>query len=118
MRVALVVHGLPPGERTGVETHVDALAAALAAAGCDVRVLAARRRGDLPHLARRSERRGRVEITWLELREPPRDVAEEAEPPGVAEAVGEWLDLEAPELVHVHHSRGLGWGVLDAVRAR
>jgi glycosyltransferase involved in cell wall biosynthesis len=118
MRIALVVHGLPPHERTGVETHVDALAAALAGAGCEVALLAARRSRGLPHLAQRSERRGRVALTWLELCEPPRDVAEEAEPPGVAEAVGEWLDLAAPELVHVHHLRGLGWGVLAAVAAR
>jgi len=118
MRVALVVHGLPPHERTGVETHVDHLAAALVAAGCEVAVLAARRSADLPHLARRSERRGAVEVVWLNLAEPPRDVAEEAAPPGVAEAVGAWLDLWAPDVVHVHHLRGLGWGVLEAAHAR
>jgi glycosyltransferase involved in cell wall biosynthesis len=118
MRIALIVHGLPPQERTGVETHVEALAGALARSGCEVRVLAARKTGRLPHLAERRELRGGFAIDWLELGHSPRDVLEEADPPGVAAAVGEWLERERPDLLHVQHVRGLGWGLLEVVRAR
>jgi glycosyltransferase involved in cell wall biosynthesis len=118
MRIALVAHGLPPRERTGVETHVAALAAALARAGADVLVLAARSDRELPHLAERRERREGYVVDWLVVNEPPRDVLEEAQPPGVAEAVGEWLDRERPDAVHVHHVKGLGWAVLTQVRER
>lgn len=118
MRIALVVHGLPPRERTGVENHVAALAVALSRAGAEVLVLAARKECDLPHLAERRERREGYVVDWLVLNEPPRDALEEAAPTGVAEAVGEWLDREQPDVVHVHHVKGLGWGVLEAVRGR
>jgi glycosyltransferase involved in cell wall biosynthesis len=118
MRVALVVHGLPPRERTGVETHVAALAKALGRAGAEVLVLAVRKDCDLPHLAERRERREGYNVDWLVVNEPPRDVLQQAVPPGVAEAVGNWLDREQPDVVHVHHLKGLGWKVLEEVRAR
>jgi glycosyltransferase involved in cell wall biosynthesis len=118
MRVALVVHGLPPRERTGVETHVAALAEALARAGAEVLVLAVRKDRDLPHLAERRERRNGYSVDWLVVNDPPRDVLAEAAPPGVAEAVGEWLDREQPDVVHVHHVKGLGWGLFESVSAR
>src|SRR5688572_23128846 len=118
MRVALVVHGLPPRARTGVESHVAQLAQALARAGAEVLVLAACKQHELPHLAERRERREGYTVDWLALNEPPRDVLEEACPPCVAEAVGEWLEREQPDVVHVHHVKGLGWGTLEAVSAR
>lgn len=118
MRVALVVHGLPPRERTGVESHCAELALALARAGAEVLVLAAFKECDVPHLSERRQRRDGYTVDWLALNEPPRDVLEEACPPGVAQAVGEWLDREQPDVVHVQHVKGLGWGVLEAVSSR
>jgi NAD(P)-dependent dehydrogenase (short-subunit alcohol dehydrogenase family) len=89
MRVALIVHGLPPRERTGVETHVAELAEALARAGAEVLVLALRKQVDLPHLAERREPRAGYAVDWLVVNEPPRDVLAQVSPPGVAEAVGD-----------------------------
>ena len=126
MRIALLTHDLPPRARTGVETHVAALAAALGGRGFEVLVIAPRaparppagRLDTLPHLAERCEAREGYRVHWLQLAREPADAGERLDPPGVAEAVGELLDRERPDLAHVHHLAGLGAGVLDELARR
>lgn len=118
MRLALITHGLPPHEHTGVETHVARSAAALAHAGHDVCVFTRRATADLPHLAERTETRDGYRVHWLEDRVPTRDAVEAQDPPGVAAAFADFLDRERPDLVHFHHLRGLGPGCVEVARAR
>jgi glycosyltransferase involved in cell wall biosynthesis len=124
MRIALVAHGLPPHERTGVESYVAALARELARSGHRVAVFAPRRgpdagRGlDAPHLALRNERRDGYDVTWLALGEPPHDARERCETPGAAAAFATFLEREQPEVVHFHHLAKLGFGLIDVAAAR
>lgn len=113
MRIALVAHGLPPAERTGVETHVAALARLLGRAGHRVSVLAPRRAQRAHHLALAEEQREGHRVHWLELVRAPARGAETLDPPGAAEVVGAWLDRERPDVVHVHHVAKLGLGAIE-----
>ncbi|MCK6448174.1 MAG: glycosyltransferase [Planctomycetes bacterium] len=116
MRIALVAHGFPPLERTGVENHVAELAAEFARRGHDVHVCVPRRHPRLAELALRTETRAGFTIHWLTRNEPPRTAADHQEPPGVERAFAEWLERERPDVVHVHHVAKLGLGVLSAAR--
>lgn len=118
MRIALVAHGLPPHERTGVENYVAALARELARSGHRVAVFAPRRGLDAPHLALRNERRDGYDVTWLALGEAPRDTRERSETPGAADAFATFLEREQPEVVHFHHLAKLGFGLIDVAAAR
>lgn len=116
MRIALVAHGFPPLERTGVENHVAELAAEFARRGHDVHVCVPRAAPRLAELALRTESRAGFTIHWLTRNEPPRLAADHQEPPGVERAFAAWLERERPDVVHVHHVAKLGLGVLAAAR--
>src|SRR5262245_60497089 len=118
MRIALVAHGFPPDERTGVENHVAELARTLAARGEEVHVFVPRRDPRRAHLSERVEQRDGFQIHWLALNESPRNASEIQEPPGVERAFELFLERERPAIVHVHHLAKLGLGILAACRAR
>jgi glycosyltransferase involved in cell wall biosynthesis len=115
MRVALMVHGLPPHAVTGVETHTEALAGALARMGHQVEVFAPRYMAGLAAYAQRREERALVgcswAVTWFN-----------AEPHGadadLANAVGAFLDRERPDVVHFQHLLKLGLGAIEEVTRR
>ncbi|MBI5433252.1 MAG: glycosyltransferase [Planctomycetes bacterium] len=117
MRIALVAHGFPPLERTGVENHVADLAREFARRGHDVHVFVPRRQPRLSELALRLEARDGYRVHWLARNEPPRSAAAQLEVEGVEQAFAEWLERERPDIVHVHHVAKLGLGVLAAARA-
>ncbi len=115
MRVALMVHGLPPHAVTGVETHTEALAGALARMGHQVEVFAPRYMAGLAAYAQRREERALTgcsfAVTWFN-----------AEPRGadadLARAVGAFLDREQPDVVHFQHLIQLGLGSIEEVTRR
>ncbi|MCE9595875.1 MAG: glycosyltransferase [Planctomycetes bacterium] len=116
MRIALVAHGFPPLERTGVENHVADLAREFARSGHEVHVFVPRRDPRRPELALRAQERDRYTIHWLTRNEPPRSAADHLEVEGVERAFGDWLDRERPDVVHVHHVAKLGLGILAAAK--
>ncbi len=113
-----MVHGFPPLERTGVETHVAALARALARRGVEVEVFAPRTDPTQPEFALRREERDGYGLTWVIANRTPRSAAEHQDPPGMAQVFGEFLDRERPDLVHFHHAMKLGIGIFHAARRR
>src|SRR5690242_9810202 len=92
MRVALVVHGFPPIERTGVENYAAALADALARAGNEVVVFVPRRDPTRSHGSVRRETRGAFEVHWIADNEPPKGVRDELDRPAMAREFGRFLD--------------------------
>ncbi|MCP3915829.1 MAG: glycosyltransferase [bacterium] len=112
MRVALVVHGLPPHARTGVETHTAALAGALAAEGVAVEVFVPR---FMPGLALFAQRREDFDdgwaVTWV-------SVQDEPAPEDMAAAFGAFLDRERPDVVHFQHLLRIGLGAVDEAQKR
>jgi len=123
MRVALVVPGLPPFARSGVETHAEALANALALRGCQVEVFAPRSLPGLEPLAQRREQRsvgaaaGVAEshwaVTWYHA--PEDDEPEEEER---ADAFAAFLDRERPEVVHFEELASVGLRAVAEARGR
>ena len=117
MRVALVVHGFPPHERTGVENYTASLAAALVRRGAQV-VVFAPRRVELPEHATRREERDGVAIEWITLRRDASGPEEMLERPWVTRAFGRFLEHERPDVVHFQHVYKLGVGLLEEARRR
>ncbi|HUR28045.1 MAG TPA: glycosyltransferase, partial [Planctomycetota bacterium] len=118
MRIVLVVHGFPPHERTGVETHVAALARALGRRGIEVEVFAPRKDVRTPEFAQRREARDGFHVTWITVNRIARTAEERFAPPGMAEAFGEFLERVRPTLVHFHHVLKLGVGLLEETARR
>ncbi|MDP6956073.1 MAG: glycosyltransferase [Planctomycetota bacterium] len=118
MRIALVSHGLPPRDRTGVEIHSLDLARALVSAGHQVEVFAPQREPELPHLALRREVRAGLGITRLITNVDPADPAELQELPGVAQAFAVFLERVSPDVVHFQHLARLGLSLIDEARQR
>ena len=118
MRICLVVHGFPPYELAGVETYTAGLARALGQRGHGVEVLALRSDPRFGELALRREERDGFGLTWLNSIHPARDPAEALDPPGLAEAFGDYLDRERPDLVHFQHVVKLGLGLVTQARER
>jgi len=118
MRIALVAHGFPPDETTGVECHTARLAAALARAGHAVEVFTRCSDPRRPHLSQRRELRDGFGLTRLALNEDPRSERERREPPGAAAAFGRFLERERPEVVHFQHLIRLGPALVDEARRR
>ena len=118
MRIALVSHGLPPQDKTGVEIHALGLARALFAAGHAVELFAPVRQVELPHLALRREVHGGLGITRLVTNVEPADPAELQELPGAAEAFGVFLERTRPDLVHFQHLARLGLSLIEEARQR
>lgn len=114
----LVVHGLPPRERTGVETHVAALARELVRQGAEVCVFArevdrARPDRDL----RRALAEGVEFAVWNDTHVA-RSPREALLPRGVAALFEAELRRFAPDVVHVHHLHKLGLALAELPRRR
>ena len=120
-RIALLVHGWPPHNATGVEVHAQALAHAWVAQGATVEVLyahtldgadAASLQGTL---VRTQE--GAVGVSRLSVRRA-LSADEALEALGVETAVAAWLDAVQPTVVWCEHSIHLGLGALKAAAVR
>ncbi len=123
MRVALVVHGLPPYACTGVETHAANLAGTLSEQGVQVEVFSPLSgQGGIPYAQRREVRRdgvgqGSWAVTWLHIPDN-LDLTKGGTQRAMAQAFGAFLDRERPDCVHFEHLLRLGSGLVDAVQAR
>ena len=124
-RIALLVHGWPPHNATGVEVHAQALAHAWVAQGATVEVLHAHMLPGTQEDAGAANVHGTVVrthegalgVSRLSLRRAA--TADEAlEAPGVETAVAAWLDAVQPTVVWCEHSIHLGLGALKAAAAR
>lgn len=115
MRVALLVHGLPPHAVTGVETHTAALALALARQGIQVEVFAPRYMAGLAAYAQRREERRLHGVSWAVTWFHAEPQAAERD---LAAAVGAFLDRERPDVVHFQHLLRLGLGAIEEVTTR
>jgi glycosyltransferase involved in cell wall biosynthesis len=118
MRIALVVHGFPPLERTGVENYTAALAAALARAGHAVLVFVPRVDPRRAHGSQRRERRGATDVHWVADNVPPTGVREALDRPVITREFGRFLERERPDVVHFQHLVKLGMGLVFEARAR
>ena len=123
-RIALLVHGWPPHNATGVEVHAQALAHAWVAQGATVEVLYAHMLPGTQEDAGAANVHGTVVrthegalgVSRLSLRRAA--TADEAlEAPGVETAVAAWLDAVQPTVVWCEHSIHLGLGALKAAAA-
>ncbi|MFT5464895.1 MAG: glycosyltransferase involved in cell wall biosynthesis, partial [Planctomycetota bacterium] len=110
MRIALVVHGFPPYERTGVENYTAGIARALAQRGHVVEVFAPRVDELSPEHAIRREEVDGYGVTWVTLNHTPDGPREMLDRPGVARSFGQFLDSERPDVVHLQHVVKLGVG--------
>ncbi|MEE8469613.1 MAG: glycosyltransferase, partial [Planctomycetota bacterium] len=115
MRVALVVHGLPPYALTGVETHAQALATALAELGHEIEIFAPRPQPGLALYAQRREQRGPWAVTWVNVPGPGEPPADESD---LADAFGAFLDRERPQVVHFEHLQKVGLGAVHEANKR
>ena len=124
-RIALLVHGWPPHNATGVEVHAQALAHAWVAQGATVEVLHAHMLPGTQEDAGAANVHGTVVrthegalgVSRLSLQRAA--TADEAlEAPGVETAVAAWLDAVQPTVVWCEHSIHLGLGALKAAAAR
>jgi glycosyltransferase involved in cell wall biosynthesis len=118
MRIVLAVHGFPPHECTGVETHVEALARALARRGLEIEVFSTRADPRAPDFSLRSEQREGFRLTWVVQNRVPQSAREHAERPGAVAAFAEFLERVRPQLVHFHHVHKLGLGCLELAAQR
>lgn len=118
MRVAHVVHGLPPHSRGGVQVHALALARALARRGHDIHLFAPRREAGRMHLEQRREELEGCAVTWLFLNAGHDDEQARHDPPGAREGFARFLERERPALVLFEHVFGLGLGLLEEARSR
>lgn len=110
MRVALVVHGWPGAQAGGTGLYVSALAAALAAAGHRVAVVAPRRMmspGDDPPGV----------VRWPLAGSTPRRFSDSWSRPVM---LSNWVRFQRawrPEVVHIHHLSGLPMGLPSVARS-
>jgi len=130
MRVALVARGTAPDRRSGFDVHSLGLARALARAGVEVEVFAARALAGLAPLAQRREERdseGRdpqerdpkrrtFAVTFVNV--PDTEPASPESERRLVEAFGAFLDRERPQVVHFEHLVGFGPGAVDEARRR
>lgn len=120
MRIAQVVHGLPPEYLGGTETYVAHLSQALARRGHVVTVFsrvadAARAEYDVDAVQRDGVSVTRVNNSFNQL---PR-FALSYENPEITRRFGAFLEAAAPEVVHFHHLMYLSTScVTEAVRRR
>lgn len=118
MRIALVVHGFPPYERTGVENYTAGLAREFGRRGHTVEVFAPRRAADLPEHSLRREQRDGYAVTWITLNLAPDGPRAMLEREGVARSFRQFLEAERPEVVHLQHVVKLGLGPIFEASAR
>lgn len=119
MRVLLIGSGYPPDGRGGTEVHMQQLARTLRARGHEVSVFA---RCGRPHKADYALERGEVDgVPVLRVNYMFRDAAELQwiwHNPGIDRILGEELDRNRPDLVHVHHVTCLSTTMLDVIKGR
>jgi glycosyltransferase involved in cell wall biosynthesis len=118
MRIALVVHALPPDSSTGVEVYTEALAGALVRAGASVELFAPRPDATRATLAQTREERDGFGITWLSQGPTSPDEDQRRALPGAAPAFARFLEREQPDLVHFQHLLRLGPELIDVARER
>jgi len=120
MRILLIVHGLPPACAGGTETYTLGLARALAARqGFQVGILARDADASLPELHIRTERRGDVDIWFVNNTFQACATFEETyRNPGLCAAVRPCVDAFAPDVVHVQHLTALSTDLVSALNSR
>jgi GT2 family glycosyltransferase/glycosyltransferase involved in cell wall biosynthesis len=119
MRVLLIAHGFPPSGTGGAELYVESLAAALAAAGDHVAVLAREHEAAAPEFRVRRDDRGPIALYWINntfgwttaFADTYRHAAIDAAAAGV-------IDDVRPDVAHVHHLTGLSTTILDELGRR
>ncbi len=119
MKILLIGSGFPPEGRGGTEVHMQQLATALMRRGHGVRVLARMGRGDLPDYAVERDHHAGIEVTRVNYMF--RDAASLEwiwHNPKINRIVGEELDRDRPDLVHVHHVTCLSTSMLDEIKSR
>jgi GT2 family glycosyltransferase/glycosyltransferase involved in cell wall biosynthesis len=120
MRVLQIVHGLPPRSEGGTETYVMNLAHALARRpGVHVAVLAREADPERPELSLRHERRGAVDVRFINnMFATCTTFADTYRNPALAAVVAHLLDALNPEIVHIQHLTCLSTDLVTAVRSR
>lgn len=112
MRVLLVVHGFPPAASGGTEVYVRDLAAALAAAGDEVMVLARDQDAHRPELSVRTFADGPIHVTAVNNTFQSCVSFEESYANPAIEAIAAGLlDEWRPDIVHVQHLTCLSTGI-------
>lgn len=114
MRIAYVVHGLPPYARTGIETHASALADAVVHLDHWVEVFAPRHLPGLALYAQRREMRNGWAVTWVNVPGVPDKTWEK----DMAEAFAAFLDRERPEVVHFEQLQRVGMEAVEEAKKR
>ncbi|MCA8980706.1 MAG: glycosyltransferase, partial [Planctomycetes bacterium] len=119
MRIALLVHGLPPEHCTGVEVHALALARAFAGRGHAVECFTQVADPARPHLSQeRVVLAEGIAVTRLAVNVPAQDERGRRIVRGAAEAFARFLDREKPDVLHVEHALRVGPAGLHAARER
>jgi GT2 family glycosyltransferase/glycosyltransferase involved in cell wall biosynthesis len=119
MRILLIVHGFPPNALGGAEVYAEQQAAALAARGDEVHVLAREQDASRPEYALRTERRDRLSITWVNntFAEVRTFEASYRNPP-IARIAARVIDEFRPDVAHVHHLTCLSTDIPRLLAAR
>jgi|GEM_PF-332176 glycosyltransferase involved in cell wall biosynthesis len=119
MRILFIGSGYPPEGGGGTEVHMHQLARTLRARGHEVSVFARCARA---HKADYALERGEVDgIPVLRVNYMFRDAAELQwiwHNPNIDRILGEELDRNKPDLVHVHHVTCLSTTMLDVIKGR
>jgi GT2 family glycosyltransferase/glycosyltransferase involved in cell wall biosynthesis len=120
MRVLQIVHGLPPASSGGTESYVMNLSRALARRpGVQVAILARESDPQRPELTTRFERRGSVEVRFVNNTFAACATFEETyRNPALALAVAPLLDDLDPDIVHIQHLTCLSTDLVARLRSR
>ena len=114
MRVALALHGWPPGRMGGTGLYVEALAGALADLGVEVSLLAP----ESSEQTRAREVPGPHGIRATLLGAPPLQRWEQTwTQPQRATLLDPWFQQLRPDVLHIHHLSGLPWSLTGRARA-
>ncbi|MCU0240848.1 MAG: glycosyltransferase [Vicinamibacteria bacterium] len=117
LKIALVVHGLPPSATAGVEVYTSRLAEALAEQGQEVLILTAK--STLAHSAYTTERLKRKNVAIIEIashsqRASFEETYQDARIDRIAQGV---LSEFRPDIVHIQHLQGLSIGIVSVARS-
>jgi GT2 family glycosyltransferase/glycosyltransferase involved in cell wall biosynthesis len=120
VRILLVVHGLPPANSGGTETYTAALARALAARpDLEVGILSREADPSLPELHVRTERRGDVDVWFVNNTFQACTSFEETyRNPRLSAAVLPCIEAFGPDVVHVQHLTCLSTELMTALARR
>jgi GT2 family glycosyltransferase/glycosyltransferase involved in cell wall biosynthesis len=120
MRILLIVHGLPPSCTGGTETYTLDLACALARRpGLEVGVLAREADPTRPELVVRAERRGQIDVLFVNNTFRSCDAFEDTyRNPALCSAVLPHIEAFGPDVAHVQHVTALSTDLVLALTAR